>query len=67
MGDGALNYRTLLEDSKLNFQFLPPEHNYPRGAAAALLGQKYLKKGCRDSYQDLVPRYMKKAHTPKKS
>lgn len=61
-GSGALAYREMFAESELDIVFPGYHASYPRGAAAASLGQFYLQQGREDDYRSLAPIYLKKAH-----
>lgn len=61
-GSGALSYRELFIESNLDIVIPGYQASYPRGVAAAALGQFYLQQGREDDYNALSPIYLKKAH-----
>jgi tRNA threonylcarbamoyladenosine biosynthesis protein TsaB len=67
MGDGALRYRTLIEEHVGKYaRFASPAHGIPRAYSVAQLSLSRFQTGQTDDVRNIVPVYLRKSYAEQK-
>src|SRR6056297_1068147 len=60
IGNGVNSYRDIIKETDINYEFVSPSFNNPRGALVAELGKNYFEAGISHRVEELKPNYLKK-------